>query len=184
MINSIKIHKIENGIDTRYFSPIPKNKNLLNELKISENHFIIGNIARLAPVKDHVTLIKTFDIARKIYPNMRLVIVSDGPEKSNLEALINELNLSENVMLLGFRRDIREMFSIVDMFVLSSISEGTSITILEAMAAGKPVIATNVGGTPNLVEDGKTGFLVSPSELLLLGRKIIELINKVLLQFS
>jgi len=176
-LNHGKIHRIENGIDTSKFYPREKNKELMEELRISEDVFIIGNIARLAPVKDHVTLIKAFDIARKTYPNMRLVIVGDGPEKSNLEALINELNLSENVMLLGFRRDIREMFSIVDMFVLSSISEGTSITILEAMAAGKPVIATNVGGTPNLVEDGKTGFLVSPSEPVLLGRKIIELIN-------
>jgi len=172
-----KIHRIENGINTEYYSPNDKDKKLLKELKISEETFVIGNIARLAPVKDHFTLVKAFAIARKSHPNMRLLIVGDGPKRSKLEKLISEMNLSQEVMLLGFRRDIKELLSILDVFVLSSISEGTSITILEAMASGKPVIATNVGGNSRIVIDGKTGFLVPPKQPVLLARKISELIE-------
>ncbi|MDY6844911.1 MAG: glycosyltransferase [Thermodesulfobacteriota bacterium] len=174
-IPSRKIHRIENGIDTAYFGPSPKGISILNELNISENCFVVGNIARLRPVKDHKTLLHSFGIALKSCPDMKLILVGDGPDKSNIERLIHELNLTEDVMLLGLRRDIQELLSVFDVFVLSSLSEGTSMTILEAMTAGKPVIATNVGGNSNLVIDGETGFLVKPGNPPELAEKLLLL---------
>lgn len=176
-LNYGKIHRIENGIDTSKFYPREKNKELMKELRIYEDVFIIGNIARLAPVKDHFTQVKAFTIANNSCPNMKLLIVGDGSQRSNLEELIKELNLSENVKLLGFRRDIKELLSILDVFVLSSISEGTSITILEAMASGKPVIATDVGGNSKLVIDNVTGFLVPARNIEAMAEKFTVLYN-------
>lgn len=172
-INYCKIFQIDNGIDTNHFKPLPKSKTLMSELDISDDCFVIGNIARLAAVKDHKTLIQAFNIAFKAFQNMKLIVVGDGPERSNLEELIKELNLAGNVKLLGFRKDIRELLSIFDLFALSSISEGTSITILEAMASGKPVIATGVGANADLVIEGETGLLVRPGMVHDFAEKII-----------
>lgn len=177
-IDHRKIYKIENGIDTNYFEALPKNKSLMKELDIPEDCFVIGNIARLALIKDHKTLIQAFSLALKTCPNMKLIIVGDGAERENLEELIQKLKLVDNVMFLGFRRDIKELLSIFDVFALSSISEGTSITILEAMASGKPIIAANVGGNSNLIIDGETGFLVRPKMVDDFAEKIIFLNKK------
>lgn len=164
-----KIHEINNGIDTDYFSPREKDKKLLKELCIPNNTLIVGNIARLAPVKDHIALIKAFALTEKHCPDMRLLIVGDGSERPNLEKLINELNLSDKIALLGFRRDIKELLAIFD---LSSISEGISITILEAMACGKPIIATDVGGNSEIITEGVSGFLVPAKDIKAMAEKI------------
>jgi sugar transferase (PEP-CTERM/EpsH1 system associated) len=167
-----KIHEINNGIDTDYFSPREKGKRLLKELCIPDNTLIIGNIARLAPVKDHITLINAFALTEKHCHDMRLLIIGDGSERANLEKLINELNLSDKIALLGFRRDIKEILSLFDLFVLSSISEGTSITILEAMASGKPVIATDVGANSDIITESVSGFLVPAKNAKVMAEKI------------
>ena len=167
-----KIHEINNGIDTDYFSPREKDKKLLKELCIPNNTLIVGNIARLAPVKDHITLINAFALTEKHCHDMRLLIIGDGSERVNLEKLINELNLSDKIALLGFRRDIKEILSLFDLFVLSSISEGTSITILEAMASGKPVIATDVGANSDIITESVSGFLVPAKNAKVMAEKI------------
>jgi glycosyltransferase involved in cell wall biosynthesis len=116
-IDSRKIHEINNGIDTDYFSPRRKEKELLEELIISDNALIIGNIARLALVKDHITLIKAFALTKKHCPDMKLLIIGDGPERSKLERLVNELKLSDKIAFLGFRREIiKEIVFLFDIF--------------------------------------------------------------------
>ncbi len=174
-----KIHEINNGIDTDYFSPRKKGKRLLKELSIPDNALIIGNIARLAPVKDHITLINAFAIAEKQCPDMKLLIIGDSSEKATLEKLINELHLSDKIVLLGFRRDIKEILALFDLFVLSSISEGTSITILEAMASGKAVIASDVGGNSKIVIEDVSGFLVPAKNIKAIAEKIAFFFIKI-----
>jgi glycosyltransferase involved in cell wall biosynthesis len=130
----------------------------------------IGIIARLALVKDVGTLLNAMQIVLKECPNCLLQIVGDGPERDKLEKLAINCGIRNKVEFLGFRRDIPEVLAGIDIFTLSSLSEGTSITILEAMAAGNPVVATRVGGNPSLIEEGVNGFLVpagQPKELAL-----------------
>ena len=93
-------------------------------------------------------------------PHARLLIVGDGEERTAIESLVSELNLGQQVQLLGTRRDIPQLLAAADIFLLTSVSEGIPLTLIEAMAAGLPCVSTSVGGTAEVVADGKTGFLV------------------------
>lgn len=122
------------------------------ELGAAAGDFIVGTVARLDPVKDLGTLLRAVARLHKDHPT-RLVIVGDGPERAGLEALTAELGLAGRVTFLGRRNDAREWLWACDSYANSSISEGVSLTILEAMAAGLPVAATRVGGTSEVVDD-------------------------------
>ena len=134
--------------------------------KIDPGVFVIGHVARLSSEKDQVTLIKSFSKVANVLgrQNARLVIVGDGLERAMLGKLALDLGLSSYVEFLGFRDDVPKVIDTFDVFVLSSITEGVSLTILEAMAASKPVVATRVGGNPEVVINGETGFLVPPQD--------------------
>lgn len=135
------------------------------------------SVARLSPEKDIATLIRAVWILVKDCPEFRLKIVGDGAERSNLEGLVNDLNLQDHVEFLGERSDISELLSQAGFFVSSSRTEGISLTLLEAMAVGLPVVTTRVGGNPEIVVDGKTGRLVaaeSPEELALAMRDLLN----------
>jgi glycosyltransferase involved in cell wall biosynthesis len=129
-------------------------------LGIGEEPFLIGTAARLDTVKDLPTLINAVALLRLRVPAAHLVIVGDGDERSALESEIRRLQLEDRVTLTGYRADVRLLFSAFDVYVNSSISEGVSLTILEAMAAALPVVATAVGGTPEVVVQDVTGLLV------------------------
>ena len=119
------------------------------------------SVARLAPEKDFDTLLHAVKILVRDVPDFRLKIVGDGPERSRLEQLRDKLRLEQHVDFLGERHDVPQLLAKAGFFVLSSRSEGISLTILEAMAVGLPVVATNVGGNPEIVADGRTGRLVA-----------------------
>ena len=121
---------------------------------------VVGAIARLNPVKDLGTLIEAFAAVRATRPDAALVIVGDGEERSRLEEIARALGLLGQVHLLGHRDDARDLLPAFDIYANSSTSEGISLTILEAMAAGLPVVATRVGGTPEVVDDRVHGLLV------------------------
>ncbi|MGQ0634369.1 MAG: glycosyltransferase [Planctomycetaceae bacterium] len=127
------------------------------------------HVSRLADdIKDQRTLLRAARIVADAEPEFILDIVGDGPDRAPLEALSEELSLQSHVRFLGYRRDVRDLLSDADVFVLSSLTEGLSISILEAMAVGLPVVATNVGGNPEVVVEEETGLLVparSPEEL-------------------
>jgi sugar transferase (PEP-CTERM/EpsH1 system associated) len=163
-IDEKKVQTIYNGVDTIKFNP--DNKNLIREKhKYSSEEIIIGTVGRLDPVKDQQLLIKAFAKLRSKYHNIILLIIGDGPCRENLENLTKDLGLKQNVRFLGMRSDVPELLKLMDIFVLPSIFEGVSNTILEAMAMGLPVIATNVGGNPDLIEDGETGILVPKEDV-------------------
>lgn len=122
--------------------------------------FLIGAVGRLDPVKDLPTLIAAFSRVRRQIGNGRLILVGDGPSRDSLTAIIEQEGLHDCVTLLGQRADVAALLPGFDVLVNSSIFEGVSLTILEAMAAGLPIVATRVGGTPEVIEDGVTGVLV------------------------
>ncbi|HDN80641.1 MAG TPA: glycosyltransferase, partial [Chloroflexi bacterium] len=127
-----------------------------------EADIIFVSIARLSPQKDPLSLIRAFAAAAPHAHGLHLLLVGDGPLRPELEAQVKALGLKQRVCFLGVRTDIPEILAAADVFVLSSRWEGNPLSVMEAMAAGKPVVATVVGGVPELVEDGVSGILVPP----------------------
>lgn len=131
-------------------------------------------VGRIAKIKNFPLLLKALQKALSQNANICLDIVGDGPELTNLIALSNELKISQQVRFLGFRKDIEAILNQNDLFVLSSHYEGISIAILEAMSLAMPVISTKVGGIPETVDDGKTGYLVAPDNIDELAGAILK----------
>ena len=155
---------IHNGVDTDRFFSAERIANRAS-LRLDDSVFTIGTVGRLDPVKDHASLLHAFrPIARSDRPSC-LIIAGDGPMKDAIERVGAELKISDKIRLLGERNDIPEVLKACDLFTLTSLAEGISNTILEAMASGLPVVATRVGGNPELVEDGINGYLVSAGDV-------------------
>lgn len=164
---SIPAHKvatIPNGVDSARFGGVGRS-DARRRLGIPADHVVVGTVGRLDPVKDQASLVKAFAALRPARPGALLVIAGDGPCRAELTHLISGLGLENHVLLLGERQDIPELMAAMDLFVLPSIAEGMSNTVLEAMATGLPVVATRIGGNPELVEDGLTGRLVPPLDI-------------------
>jgi sugar transferase (PEP-CTERM/EpsH1 system associated) len=130
-------------------------------------------VARLSPEKDFPTLLRAVATAAQSVPRLKLRIVGDGPERSRLEALSRELGIGERVEFLGERHDVPALLAQAGFFVTSSLTEGLSLTLLEAMAVGLPVIATSVGGNPEVVLDGVTGRLVPAGDAAALAQALV-----------
>ncbi|HUT25496.1 MAG TPA: glycosyltransferase [Sumerlaeia bacterium] len=122
--------------------------------------FRVGIVGRLECRKDHLTLVRAAARVVREIPHAAFLLVGDGPDRPAVEREIARLGLEENVRLLGERDDVPRLLRAFDLYVLSSVTEGLSLSILEAMAAGRAVVATRVGGNPELLEDGKAGILV------------------------
>ncbi len=159
-----RISCIWNGIDLERFAvrPLP-----------AVPHAI--SVARLSKEKDFGTLLRAVALARAEVPEFRLTIVGDGAERASLEQLTDELGLRDVVTFLGERRDIPELLSQASFFVSSSKTEGISLTLLEAMAVGLPILTTRVGGNPEVVQEGVTGRLVEPLNPDALASGIVEM---------
>ncbi len=146
-----KTTAIVNGVDARRFAPKPRSPRPFT---------VFGTVGRLVPIKDHASLIAAFGRAAAGRHDLRLRIVGDGPEKSSLEALATASAAAPFIAIEGPSSRPEDVYADLDVFCLPSLNEGISNTILEAMAAGLPVVATRVGGNPELIEDGETGILV------------------------
>jgi glycosyltransferase involved in cell wall biosynthesis len=171
-----QLHVIDNGIDLSRFSPDPgAYAAVRDELGIPSSARIVGTVGRLAREKAHSILVEA--MAPLLSGERHLVIVGDGPERAALEALVGRLSHAASVHLLGERRDVPRLLSAFDMFVLSSTTEGLPLVLPEAMASGLPVVATCVGGIPNVVEEGQTGHLVPPSDPAALRGAIARLLE-------
>ncbi len=172
-----KIKVIYNGIQPQLFDLNIDIETKKKELGLDPKDKIIGIIARLEPVKSHAMLLRAFAQVIKGVAQAKLLIVGDGKLRAELEDLTKILNINNNVKFLGVRRDIPELLKIFDVFVLSSLSEAASVTLLEAMAAGVPIVATNVGGNPEIVLEGKTGFLVPRGDDKAMAKALIEVLS-------
>lgn len=158
-IPSLKVQTILNGVDTQRFSPGVRS-HLRAKLGLAENIPLLGIVARLSPEKNHLLLL---DVCRVLKTNrslFHLVIVGDGPLREDLEHGVASRGLGDSVTFLGMRQDVSELVKEFDVFVLSSTTEGVSLTLLEAMSSCVPVVATDVGGNSEVVADGVTGFIV------------------------
>jgi sugar transferase (PEP-CTERM/EpsH1 system associated) len=132
-------------------------------------------VARLSPEKDLANLVRAAAIARPSDPELRIEVAGDGPCRPELRQLVAELGLEGRVSLLGAVNDVAGQLARAGLFVLPSRSEGIALTLLEAMACGLPVVATHVGGTPEVVFDGETGLLVPPGDPVALAQAILRL---------
>jgi glycosyltransferase involved in cell wall biosynthesis len=161
--DSSRLHVVPNGIDVVRFVPsASRRRKIRDELGIPDDAWVVGTVGRLAPEKDHALLVDA--MAPLLAAGRRLVIVGDGAECEALRARIERLPGREYVHMLGERKDVESILAALDAFALTSRTEGLPLVLLEAMAAGVPVVSTAVGGIPDLVEDGVTGFLVPAFE--------------------
>lgn len=177
-IKESKIRAILNGIDTTLFNLPPATEAEKASFGIAPGDIVIGAVGRLVPVKDHKTLIAACGILNAGFPRLKLLIIGDGPAKEELMRYAGSLALSDKVIFAGQRNDTRALYRLMNIFALSSLSEGMSNVILEAMASRLPVAATNVGDNPLLVEEGKTGLLVGPGSPELLAAAIKKILHE------
>ncbi|MFB0526148.1 MAG: glycosyltransferase family 4 protein [bacterium] len=171
-----KIDVVYSGVDIERFQNVKANR-LISELALNKDKLIIGNIAALTWDKDHRTLIEAARVVVDEFPQVTFLIVGEGPLRREIEISVKRLNLEEKVKLLGFRQDIPEILSILDLFVLSSSWEGLGTSLLDAFASRVPVVSTNVGGIPEIVKHGVNGILVSPGNPGVLAGAIISLLK-------
>lgn len=162
-----RIRVIRNGIDATAFTPTPP----------TSPGWQVVHIARLNAIKDQTTLLRAARLVLDHHPTFRLELVGDGERRKELEHLTAELGLGNAVRFHGSQADVRPFLAGADAFVLSSVSEGIALTLLEAMAAGLPVVATDVGGNREVVIPGETGFLVPARDPVALARALITLLS-------
>ncbi len=136
---------------------------------------MFGYVGRLVPIKDLPTLVRAFARVVVTLPASILLIVGDGPLHQAIEQTIAACGLSQRVRLLGWREDLDRVYATLDVGVLSSRNEGTPVALIEAMAAGRPVVATRVGGVADVVADGETGLVVDPDDAEALGEAMTRL---------
>jgi glycosyltransferase involved in cell wall biosynthesis len=154
---------IHSGIDIAdYGQPVNPREQVRAELGYGEEEFVVGAVACLKHQKAPLDFVKTAVIAIRREPRLRFFIAGDGPMRQSVEKAIQDAGLEEKIHLLGWRHDVVDLFHAMDVFLLTSLFEGLPRAVLQSMAAGTPVVATAVDGTPEVVLDGETGLLVPP----------------------
>lgn len=148
----------------------------------NEAAFVMGVVARLDYIKGHPFLLEALHHVRKIYSNFICLLIGDGEYRAHLEGLVQKYNLQQHVKFLGFRDDIPSILNRLDLFILPSLSEGLPNVILEAMAAQVPVIASAVGGIPEIIENSENGILVPPKNAVALAEAIEQVLHDAALR--
>ncbi|HEV3345357.1 MAG TPA: glycosyltransferase [Pirellulales bacterium] len=172
-----KVRVIPNGVDTERFRPLSPDNRLRAELGLPPDAPVAAIVAALRPEKNHELFLAAAARIRRARPDARFLVIGDGAERLRLETLSSGLNLAEAVSFLGTRGDIPELLSLVDVLMLTSHMEANPVSILEALACEKPVVATRVGSSPESVHDGENGYLVAPGDEEGLASRVLELFN-------
>ncbi len=161
-----KLTVIHSGIELDKFtqSSTQDIRLLKNNLGIQEKALIVGTAGRLVPIKGPEYLIKAAEKILQIHKNIFFLFAGDGYLKEDLAALAQDLGIEKNILFLGWKDNAAEIISLYDIFVLPSLNEGMGRVLVEAMALGKPIVASNIGGIPDLIFHGKNGFLVPPQK--------------------
>jgi glycosyltransferase involved in cell wall biosynthesis len=173
-----KVITIHNGIDTGAFAIQPSADDRAAQrrgLGIGADDLVIACVARLESVKDHATLLRALAVVAVAKPRVRLLLVGDGTQRAALQR--QAAGLSPNVIFAGRRDDVAALLPLCDLFALASTSEGLPLTILEAMAAGLPCVATDVGAVGEAVRDGETGRLVPAGDEATLAAALLDLLR-------
>lgn len=176
-IHSGRITVVYNGVELdQYNQNVNASEKTRHSLGITDDYPIIGTIGRLVYQKGYSHFLQA---AKQVYEKkkyVRFVIVGHGPEEDNLKNMAKSLGISHVCSFAGLRRDIPELLSAFDVFVLSSVLEGLPRIVIEAMAMGRPIVATDIDGVSEELEDGKTGLLVPPKDAGALAKSIIDLL--------
>lgn len=172
-----KIRYVPNGVDTDVFKPSAEARRRLRLEVDIKGEFVWLAVGRLDVPKDYPTMIAAFAQVAGKHPDARLLIAGDGPLRFDLEAAVSRMDLGDRVQLLGNRRDVPDLMSAADGYAMSSAWEGMANVLLEASATGLPVVATDVGGNPEVVLDGVTGYLVPPKDPEALARAMLRIMD-------
>lgn len=173
----VPVTVIENGIDPERYTHSADRQSARRRVGLQPDRIYVTNVARFHPVKDQATLLSAFRTVATARPDVDLLLAGDGPMRGDLQRQTAQLQLTERVHFLGVRRDVPAILDASDVFCLSSLSEGASLTLLEAMASALPVVVSNVGGNPEIVRHEQEGLLVerqAPAECALAILRILE----------
>jgi len=163
-----RLHVVRNGVDDEVFAPRPRAAGLPPT---------VGFVGRLSPEKDPRTFVEAAALIHARAPGVRFVIVGDGPLRTEIEALVAERGLDGVLAFAGVRDDMPATYAAFDVLALTSRHEGTPLAVLEAMACGLPIVATSVGGVPELVCDDESGVLVAPSDAGAIAAAVLALLD-------
>lgn len=173
-VSQDKVHLVRNGIDLRPFlEAMPS----LRVDPSAANALTVGWVGRLSNEKGADVFLRATALVLAEYPNSRFVVVGEGPDRALLKSLMDELNITKKVSLIGRRNDMPGVYASLDLMVSSSRQEGLPMAILEGMASGLPLVATAVGDVPTVVADGRTGILVPTENVDLLAAGILKLLQ-------
>jgi glycosyltransferase involved in cell wall biosynthesis len=148
---------------------------LRDQLGIPSDHIVFGFVGRFVPIKDLVTLVHAFASVAAVVPNAWLLLAGDGPMRAEIQTAAERAGIARQVHFAGWVEDLVRVYGAMDVCVLSSLNEGTPVALIEAMASGKPVVATAVGGVPDVIDDGRTGLLVPARNASALAAAMIAL---------
>lgn len=176
-VTNEKTRLVLNGVNVKAFAKRGDPSAKRHELGLSSEDFVIGIMANLRPQKNQQNAIIAFSLICEDYPRLKLVLVGDGNCRPGLERLVREKILENRVLFLGYRSDAEELMEIFNVYCLSSFYEGMPLSIMEAWAAGKPVVATDVLGTRELVQDGVNGVLVPTNDPVALSEGLKRVID-------
>jgi glycosyltransferase involved in cell wall biosynthesis len=171
-----RVTTVHEGIDAAKVDAAPPAE-LHQELWLPHHAPIVGNVGALVPHKGQRYLVDAAAEVVRHEPDTRFIIAGDGELRESLEHQIRQLHLEKHVMLAGFRPDVLSLHKAFDIFVMSSVTEGLGTSLLDAMACGKPVVATRAGGIPEVVEDGVTGLLVPPRDHTAMADALVQLLT-------
>ena len=176
-ITPARLHVVHNGIDISRYDLGDQHRAVRAELGVSDRQRVIGTVGNLFAVKGQTYLLKACREVQRVFHDFVLLIAGEGDQLEPLRREASELGLAHNVRFLGFRNDVPLLLQAIDVFALPSLSEGLPLCILEAMAVRKPVVATNVGGVAEVVDEGLTGYLVPPRNPQAMAEKLISLLS-------
>jgi len=175
-IPEYRVKMISNGVGVRTVEP-QEITSIRTELGLKKTNQVVGIVGRLSIEKGHRFFLEAAKQIIKEVPSARFLIVGEGPLRNELEEYTSFLNLKRIVFFAGYRSDAEKIYHLMDVVVSSSLREGLPLTLLEAMAAAKPVVATSVGGVNNLIQHSKNGFLVPPEDPDSIAQYVIELLK-------
>ncbi len=171
-----KVVEIPLGLDLAIFRDLPPAAEARAALGLEPDAPVVGIVARLVPIKDVSTFLRAVAAVARAVPDLRAIVVGDGEERAALEREAHALGLGERCRFTGWRADMARVYAALDVGALTSLNEGSPVSVIEAMAAGRPVVATAVGGVPDVVDDGRTGLLVPPRDPEAFGAALARVI--------
>ena len=172
-----KIELVKSGVNLDQYSKDKKRTEIRNELGLNNNQHLVLYVGRLRSVKGVEFGLRAFALAKDKCPNSHMVLAGEGEQLDYLKALVNDLGINNYVTFLGVRNDLPDLLAAADIVLMPSLNEGFPRTAIEAMAAGKPLVATSVGGTPEAIIDGVTGILVPAKNICAMAQALISLID-------